>query len=131
MGIHGDRTPDQRKEVLSRFRNDNLKILITTDVSARGIDIPNVNYVVNYDLPEITETYIHRVGRTGRGKLKGEAISFCTTQELPLLKEIEKNLPKPITQTEIGKDEYQYAIDMSNDSANTMARPLKRRRKGT
>lgn len=116
--IHSDRTPDERKITLSAFKKGELKILITTDVSARGIDIPNVDYVINYDLPEITETYVHRVGRTGRGKLKGEALTFCSPEEKKLLLEIESNLPKPIKELEIRKDEYKYVLDMSVDKAD-------------
>ena len=92
------------------FRSGELKILIATDVSARGIDIPNVEYVVNYDLPESSEQYVHRVGRTGRGTNKGEAVSFCSTEEKDLLKEIETNLGKPISRLILTKDEYENTL---------------------
>lgn len=74
---------------MDRLKTGDLKILIATHVSARGIDIPNVDYVINYDLPEEPENYVHRIGRTGRGTLKGKAISFCSLEEKPLLQQIE------------------------------------------
>lgn len=123
--IHGDRTPDDRHNILSDFKKGNLKVLVTTDVSARGVDIPNVDFVINYDLPEITETYVHRVGRTGRGKLKGEALTFCSPEEEILLKEIESNLPKPISKLEIQKGEYKYVLDMSVNKAGNWQSLLK------
>ena len=94
--IHGGKEQDERKKVLDLFRKGEIKVLIATDVSARGIDIPGVQYVVNYDLPELSENYVHRVGRTGRGKEKGNAVSFCSEDEKSILKEIESFLGKPI-----------------------------------
>ena len=83
--IHSDKLQEEREGVMRGFRSGFLKILIATDVSARGIDIQNVEYVVNYDLPESTENYVHRVGRTGRGSQKGQAVSFCSTEEKEIL----------------------------------------------
>lgn len=111
--IHGDREQKDRYEVMNRFRSEDLKVLITTDISARGIDIPGVEYVVNYDLPDSSEQYVHRVGRTGRGNHKGQAVSFCSDEEKTLLKEIEDNLGKPIRRLEISKGEYQTTLDVS------------------
>ena len=108
--IHSDKDQAERSETMVAFRNGDLKILIATDVSARGIDIPNVEYVVNYDLPESSEQYVHRVGRTGRGTNKGEAVSFCSTEEKDLLKEIETNLGKPISRMTLTKDEYENTL---------------------
>ncbi len=79
--IHSDIDQKERERTMQSFRHGELKILIATDVSARGIDIPNVDFVVNYDLPESSENYVHRVGRTGRGRQKGQAVSFCSTEE--------------------------------------------------
>ena len=93
-----------------------IKILIATDVSARGIDIPDVEIVVNYDLPTIAENYVHRVGRTGRANKKGVAISFCSEQERDVLEVIESYLTKPIAIMEIDKEEYQATVDFSPES---------------
>ena len=113
--IHSDILQEEREQTMQDFRTGNLKVLIATDVSARGIDIPNVEYVINYDLPDSAEYYVHRVGRTGRGNQKGQAISFCSTEERPLLEEIEKNLGKPIHRIEISKNDYQITLDFSDD----------------
>ena len=108
--IHSDKEQSERSDTMVAFRTGELKVLIATDVSARGIDIPNVEYVVNYDLPESSEQYVHRVGRTGRGTNKGEAVSFCSTEEKDLLKEIETNLGKPISRMTLTKDEYENTL---------------------
>ncbi|NQY11831.1 MAG: DEAD/DEAH box helicase [Flavobacteriales bacterium] len=106
--IHSDRLQEEREQTMRHFRKGDLKILIATDISARGIDIPNVELVINYDLPESSEHYIHRVGRTGRGDNKGQAISFSSIEEKDMLQEIEENLGKPIARLEITKADYQY-----------------------
>ena len=90
-------------------------MLIATDVSARGIDISDVDYVVNYDLPEVAENYVHRVGRTGRGTQKGRAVSFCSPEEREVLAEIESFLDKPISVLEISKKDYSATLDLHND----------------
>jgi len=111
--IHSDKTHSERENTMHNFRSGELKILIATDISARGIDIPNVEMVINYDLPETSENYVHRVGRTGRGTEKGQAISFCSTEEKIVLNEIENNLGKPIQRIEISKNEYEYILEES------------------
>ena len=113
--IHGDKEQHDRLEVLGRFRDGTLKVLIATDVSARGIDIPNVDYVVNYDLPDVAENYVHRVGRTGRGTQKGEAVSFCSPEEKPMLAEIEQYLTKPIAVLGIAKKDYADTVSLTED----------------
>lgn len=89
LTMHRDKEQADRLKVLNAFRAGTCRMLIATDVTARGIDIDDVDLVVNYDLPEYTENYVHRVGRTGRGKKRGIAYSFCSPDEKPLLKEIE------------------------------------------
>jgi ATP-dependent RNA helicase RhlE len=111
--IHGDKLQDERSQVMKNFRSGDNKILVATDVSARGIDIPNVEFVINYDLPEVAENYVHRVGRTGRGVQRGIAISFCSPQERELLNEIEQYLYKPITIMQISREDYEATIDFS------------------
>lgn len=116
--IHGDKDQENRFEVMRQFKNGEVKILIATDVSARGIDIPNVEYVINYDLPDVAENYVHRVGRTGRGREKGFAVSFCSDEEKPVLQEIETFLGKKITVMEIDKEEYNTTLDFTEDTNN-------------
>ena len=108
--IHGDKEQLDRLQVMKRFKNGEFKILIATDVSARGIDIPNVDFVVNYDLPEKPENYVHRVGRTGRADKKGIAVSFCSNDEKPLLEEIEQYIGKPVVVMEIKNQDYKETL---------------------
>ncbi|MFZ4474649.1 MAG: DEAD/DEAH box helicase [Saprospiraceae bacterium] len=115
--IHGDKEQKDRLEVMQQFRDGTLKILVATDVSARGIDIPNVDIVINYDLPDVAENYVHRVGRTGRGVQKGKAITFCSPEEKPVLDIIEEFLGKPVNELEISKREYAETLDLTNDAA--------------
>jgi len=106
MTLHGEKDQHQRAEVMGKFRESTSAILIATDVSARGIDVPNVEYVINYDLPEEAENYVHRVGRTGRGVNKGIAISFCSSEEKERLEEIHALLNKEISVIKISKGDY-------------------------
>ena len=116
--IHGDKEQADRSLVMNQFKKGEVKVLIATDISARGIDIANVDYVVNYDLPEQAENYVHRVGRTGRGTQKGNAVSFCSTEEKEILAEIESFLDKPIDVLQISKMEYLETIDFTEDHSN-------------
>nr|WP_322625518.1 DEAD/DEAH box helicase [uncultured Flavobacterium sp.] len=88
--IHGDKSQSARQRVLDAFKNKEIPVLVATDIAARGIDIESLPYVINFDLPNIPETYVHRIGRTGRAGNSGLAISFCGKDELPYLKDIEK-----------------------------------------
>lgn len=118
--IHGDKDQDQRLEVMKQFREGSMKVLIATDVSARGIDIPDVDFVVNYDLPDVAENYVHRVGRTGRGTQKGRAVSFCSPEERPILAEIETFLTQPIQVQAIHKDDYSETVVLHNEQSDKM-----------
>ena len=114
--IHSDKDQKERTKSLDEFKSGKVKLLIATDVSARGIDIPNVDFVVNYDLPDVPANYVHRVGRTGRGTQKGRAVSFCSTEEKPLLEEIETFLDKEITVIEMDKETYRETLDFTKDT---------------
>ena len=87
---HGDITYQERKEIVNSFRSGTTRVLITTDLLARGFDVQQVSLVINYDLPLKTETYIHRIGRAGRFGRKGVAINFATTEDVKFLKELEE-----------------------------------------
>ncbi len=113
--IHGGRNQEERQQVLDEFRKSETGVLIATDVSARGIDIPGIRYVVNYDLPDESENYVHRVGRTGRGMEKGFAISFCAVEEKPLLEAVEEYLGKKVQELSINRDDYQLTLALSSD----------------
>lgn len=116
--IHGDKEQKDRLSVMNVFKSGEVKVLIATDVSARGIDIPDVDYVVNYDLPDVAENYVHRVGRTGRGVRKGLAVSFCSDEEKPVLDEIETFLGQKISVLVIDREEYTATKDISEDSTH-------------
>ncbi len=116
LTLHGDKEQEDRLKVLNLFKQGKSKVLIATDVSARGIDISNVEIVVNYDLPEQPENYVHRIGRTGRGNDKGRAISFCSKDELSLLETIEEYIGKEITVMEISKQDYIETIESTEEN---------------
>ena len=99
--IHSDKTQGRRRRALENFRRGKTDILVATDVLARGIDVPEVNYVINFDLPDMAEDYVHRIGRTGRAGEEGFAISFVTRETMKTLKEIEKLIGKDIPFTTI------------------------------
>jgi ATP-dependent RNA helicase RhlE len=88
--IHGNKTQAARVKALNGFKDGSIKVLVATDIAARGIDVSELELVVNYDLPNIPETYVHRIGRTGRAKASGEAISFCSAEERSWLRAIQK-----------------------------------------
>jgi ATP-dependent RNA helicase RhlE len=118
--MHGDKDQSERMKSLDLFKQGKYKMLIATDVTARGIDIPDVEFVVNYDLPEIDEFYVHRVGRTGRGKNKGVAYSFCSPEEEILLEKIEEYLGKNITEIRLAKDVYTEVKDLTSENELNM-----------
>ncbi|ULQ53960.1 DEAD/DEAH box helicase [Flavihumibacter fluvii] len=122
--MHGGKEQDDRLQVMDQFKEGTVKMLITTDVNARGIDIPNVDYVVNYDLPDLPENYVHRVGRTGRGVQKGQAVSFCSTEEKPILERIQEYIGKEVHEMTIRKDDYRETLAFSADVPNDNWRQL-------
>lgn len=120
LTMHGDKDQDERLTTLRSFTSGEVLLLIATDVSARGIDIQGVEIVVNYDLPEYTENYVHRVGRTGRGRSRGMAFSFCAEQEEELLKEIQGFLGKPIKVLDVAEDKKSEILDLTKEKPLTM-----------
>jgi len=105
--IHGNKSQTARQKALNNFKEGNIKVLIATDIAARGIDVSKLSLVINYDLPNIPETYVHRIGRTGRAKASGIAISFCDREERPYLRAIEKLIKQKIKVIE----EHPYVND--------------------
>lgn len=96
MAIHGNKSQNARQLALSSFKEGKIRVLVATDIAARGIDIDELSHVINYDLPEVPESYVHRIGRTGRAGHKGIALSFCDVNEKGYLKDIEKVIKKSI-----------------------------------
>ncbi|MCB0507476.1 MAG: DEAD/DEAH box helicase [Chitinophagales bacterium] len=116
LTMHSDKVHQERINVLEQFKQGKTKVLIATDINARGIDIPNVDMVINYDLPDEAENYVHRVGRTGRGTKKGQAISFCSKEEQATLKKIETFLHQPVTILDLEKEDYMETISFSKET---------------
>jgi ATP-dependent RNA helicase RhlE len=94
--IHGNKAQNARQRALANFKDQTTRVLVATDIAARGIDIDELEYVINYDIPNISETYVHRIGRTGRAGAKGTALSFCDAEEKAYLRDIEKLISKKI-----------------------------------
>lgn len=120
--IHGNKSQNSRQNALTNFKNGNLSVLVATDIAARGIDIDELKHVFNFDLPNVPETYVHRIGRTGRAGNEGIAISFCAADERKELKDIEKLAAIKIPVVE----EHPYPMD---PNAAPQAAPPQRDRK--
>ena len=134
--IHGNKSQNQRDRVLSDFRNGKVKTLIATDIAARGIDVDGITHVINYDLPNLPESYVHRIGRTARAGAEGSAISFCDHEERAYLRDIEKliRMTLPATDQRANKTEARPASParehVSNGRPNNNNNNNKRRRNG-
>ena len=111
--IHGNKSQNARQRALSNFKNRTTRVLIATDIAARGIDIDELTHVINYELPNIPETYVHRIGRTGRAGLNGIALSFCDAEEIEFLKDIHKLISKQIPVEE----DHPYPMSLQNIAA--------------
>ena len=94
--IHGNKSQTARQRALTNFKDHTTRVLIATDIAARGIDVDHLTHVINYELPNVPETYVHRIGRTGRAGREGVAFSFCDAEEVPLLKDIQKLIGKEV-----------------------------------
>jgi ATP-dependent RNA helicase RhlE len=94
--IHGNKSQNNRQRALTNFKSGKTRVLVATDIAARGIDVDELSHVINYDLPNVPETYVHRIGRTGRAGLSGVAFSFCDAEEVPYLKDINKLIGKQV-----------------------------------
>ncbi len=99
--IHGNKSQNARQRALINFKSNKTRVLIATDIAARGIDIDQLELVINYDLPDVPETYVHRIGRTGRAGNKGTALSFCAQDERAMLKDIQKLTGKILTESPV------------------------------
>jgi len=94
--IHGNKSQGARQRALKGFKDKRINVLVATDIASRGIDVDQLSHVINYELPEVAETYVHRIGRTGRAGSEGTALSFCTNDERAYLKAIRKIINTPI-----------------------------------
>ncbi len=97
VALHGNKAQNARVRALDAFRNGHVRILVATDIAARGIDVPNISHVINYELPNEPESYVHRIGRTARAGAEGAALSFCDQSERPYLQAIERLMRSTVT----------------------------------
>jgi len=118
--IHGNKSQNARQKALEGFKNRTIKVLVATDIASRGIDVERLSHVINYELPEVPETYIHRIGRTARAGLKGTAISFCSSDERSSLKDINKLLPAAIKVKQMEDFDYE---ENSTQAVATISKP--------
>ena len=116
--IHGNKSQNQRQLALNNFKEGNIRVLVATDIAARGIDIDELSHVINYDLPDVAETYVHRIGRTGRAGASGVAITFCDEEEKAMFRSIEKVIGKTIPI--LAEEEYEII--------QTVAQPPQKKR---
>ena len=128
--IHGNKSQNARQKALGDFKDGKLKVLIATDIAARGIDVEELSLVINYDLPNVSETYVHRIGRTGRASASGIALSFCDREEQPYLRDIEKLIKQEVPrmpphqfvdsedEVEIKREQKQQRSQNSNRNRN-------------
>ena len=98
VAIHGDKSQPQRQRALKSFMNKDVRVLVATDIAARGIDIDKLNFVINFDIPNEPETYVHRIGRCGRAGEKGQSISICEPEENMYAEDIEKLIKVSLTE---------------------------------
>ena len=112
--IHGNKTQNNRMKALDSFKNNRIKILVATDVAARGIDIPNMQQVINFDVPTVAKDYVHRIGRTGRAGKSGKAISLVSADEYNLLQDIERLLKKTLKRHLIDGFEPDHSVPLTN-----------------
>ena len=117
--IHGNKSQNQRTKAMHDFKSGHLQVLVATDIAARGIDVDDISHVVNYDLPNEPESYIHRIGRTGRAGANGTAFSFCAADERNFLRSIER-----LTRTKIGFKEHQYHSEKAKNAVGAAAEPM-------
>ncbi len=123
--IHGDKNQQARQRALLNFKSGHLKVLVATDIAARGIDIDNLTHVINFDLPNIPETYVHRIGRTGRAGASGITFSFCDREERAYLKDINKLIPKPIPVTEEHPFKMKVVVNQEQGAKSKRSGPSK------
>ena len=126
--IHGNKSQNARQNALGNFKSGSLRVLVATDIAARGIDIDDLSHVVNFELPNVPETYVHRIGRTGRAGNTGIAISFCDAEERDELKDIQKLIGKNIPV--VAEHPYPLSIDLSSAPIKAPKKSMPKRSRG-
>ena len=114
--IHGNKSQPQRERALAAFRDGDIGVLIATDIAARGIDIDGISHVVNFELPNIPESYVHRIGRTARAGAEGTAVSFCNREEQAYLKDIERLIRRTVPRLQVPKVVHARADELAKET---------------
>ena len=117
--IHGNKSQNQREKAMHNFKSGHIQVLVATDIAARGIDISDITHVVNYDLPNEPESYVHRIGRTGRAGASGTAFSFCAADERSFLRDIER-----LTREQIKVADHQFHSEKAKTATGLAAKPV-------
>jgi ATP-dependent RNA helicase RhlE len=132
--IHGNKSQNARQTALENFKNKRVRVLVATDIAARGIDIDQLSHVLNYELPNVPETYVHRIGRTGRAGASGIALSFCSREEKAYLRDIERLIKKsiPVKQWEGSSvkentNEVRYPLNKTEKSPSSRRMTIQKR----
>jgi ATP-dependent RNA helicase RhlE len=128
--IHGNKSQGQRERALAAFRSGKVRTLVATDIAARGIDVDGISHVINFDLPNLPESYVHRIGRTARAGAEGVAISFCSPDEVPFLRAIERAIRLQIPATASAGSAVPVAAPIPTDAERPERRQGRRRRRG-
>lgn len=124
--IHGNKSQNARQNALNSFKSGEIRVLVATDIAARGIDIDDLGHVFNFDLPEVPETYVHRIGRTGRAGNAGVAIAFCDAEERPELRDIQKVIGKDIPV--VSEHPYPLSLELISQPAVNVPKPAFKKR---
>ena len=119
VAIHGNKSQSARTQAMSGFKAGRIRVLVATDIAARGIDVDGITHIINYDLPNVAETYVHRIGRTARAGAGGDAISFCCAEDRDALRDIERLLRKPVPQDM----SHAYHSETARHATGAAARP--------
>jgi ATP-dependent RNA helicase RhlE len=122
-GIHGGRSQNARQRVLNGFRDGKVRVLVATDIAARGIDIDDISHVVNFDVPLEAEAYVHRIGRTARAGASGESVTFCSSDEFKYLQEIQKTIGMKI---EVDREHPFHSTDAEDHELHGLTKPTKK-----
>jgi len=128
--IHGNKSQNARQQALKNFREGKTRILVATDVAARGLDVFNISHVIQYDLPNVSETYVHRIGRTGRAGAGGIAIGFCSSEERPFLRDIEKLIRMKIPVARNSIKDRKRSVKLKPQSQKNRPKSVKIERNG-
>lgn len=116
--LHGDRTQGQRQTALRGFKNGKFQVMVATDIAARGLDVESISHVINFDMPDSADSYIHRIGRTGRAERNGDAFTLVTGEDMDLVRKLEKILGKPLPRETLVEFDYKAAAPANSSNNN-------------